>query len=242
MSSTRFPLATPAPSETAGDVSETRNLVDRARLSLGASSSAVYAMVAARLDAHDIRGGRLLDAGCGGGALWRVVRHRFTECWGLDAVRYDGLPADVEFRQVDLDAPGWPPVPASDVVAAVETIEHLENPWAFMRQLAAHTTPGGWVLVTTPNQLSVLSLGTLLSKQRFSAFQDAHYPAHRTALLESDLRRAVVAARLEPIEVAYSLSGRLPLTGWHYRRSIADTFPRALSDNLIIVARKPRRP
>jgi 2-polyprenyl-3-methyl-5-hydroxy-6-metoxy-1,4-benzoquinol methylase len=241
MSASRFPSPTVASTEAPGLVSETHDVVERARLSLGASGSAIYQMVAARLDAHDIRGGRLLDVGCGGGALWRMVRHRFTECWGLDAVRYDGLPADVEFRQVDLDASGWPPVPASDVVAAVETIEHLENPWAFMRQLAAHTTPGGWVLVTTPNQLSVLSLGTLLWKQRFSAFQDGHYPAHRTALLGSDLRRSAIAAGLEPVEIAYSRSGRLPLSGWHYPRSLSDSFPRALSDNLIIVARRPRR-
>jgi 2-polyprenyl-3-methyl-5-hydroxy-6-metoxy-1,4-benzoquinol methylase len=240
MSSSRFPL----PRTTPGDVvlaPEATGLAERARQSLGASSAAIYDMVARRLEAHDI-GGRLLDVGCGGGALWRVVRHRFTECWGLDAVRYEGLPIDVEFREVDLDAPDWPPVPAADLVVAVETIEHLENPWAFMRQLAAHATPGGWVVVTTPNQLSALSLVTLLYKRRFSAFQDPHYPAHRTALLESDLHRAVVAAGLEPVETAYSLCGRLPLTGWHYPRSIANAFPRALSDNLMLLARKPRRP
>lgn len=240
MSSSRFPLPR-ATSSNKVLVPET-TLAERARQSLGTSSAAIYEMVARRLEAHDIRGGRLLDVGCGGGALWRVVRHRFTECWGLDALRYDGLPVDVEFREADLDAPSWPPVPASDLVVAVETIEHLENPWAFMRQLAAHATPGGWVLVTTPNQLSALSLGTLLWKRRFSAFQDAHYPAHRTALLEIDLRRAVVAAGLEPVETAYSLSGRLPLTGRHYPRSFTNTFPRALSDNLMLLARQPRRP
>jgi 2-polyprenyl-3-methyl-5-hydroxy-6-metoxy-1,4-benzoquinol methylase len=239
MSSSRFPFPRAVSTPAAGFV--TRLVEDRARQSLGASSSAIYEMVAGRLDAHDIRGGRLLDVGCGGGGLWKAVRHRFTECWGLDAVRYDGLPVEVEFRQVDLDAPGWPPVPAADVVMAVETIEHLENPWAFTRQLAAHTTPGGWVLVTTTNQLSALSIATLLWRQRFSAFQDAHYPAHRTALLESDLQRAVVSAGLEPIETAYSSSGRLPLTGWHYPRSLSGAFPRSLSDNLIVVARKPRR-
>jgi 2-polyprenyl-3-methyl-5-hydroxy-6-metoxy-1,4-benzoquinol methylase len=241
MSSSRFPL----PRTTSADVAvaaDAGGLVERARQSLGSSSSAIYEMVARRLEARDIRGGRLLDVGCGGGALWNLVRHRFSECWGLDAVRYDGLPLDVEFREVDLDAADWPPVPAADLVVAVETIEHLENPWAFVRQLAAQATPGGWVLVTTPNQLSALSLATLLWKQRFSAFQDAHYPAHRTALLASDVQRALAAAGLEPVETAYSLCGRLPLTGQHYPRALANTFPRALSDNLMLLARKPRRP
>ena len=77
----------------------------------------------------------------------------------------------------------------ADVVAAVEVVEHLENPRAFCRELARIVKPGGWVVVTTPNQLSLLSLLTLVVKQRFSAFQDVSYPAHITALLETDLRR-----------------------------------------------------
>ncbi len=81
------------------------------------------------------------------------------------------------------------PDEAADVVAAVETIEHLENPRAFVRELVRLVKPDGWVIVTTPNQLSLLSLITLLIKHRFSAFQDVHYPAHLTALLEVDLKR-----------------------------------------------------
>jgi 2-polyprenyl-3-methyl-5-hydroxy-6-metoxy-1,4-benzoquinol methylase len=132
------------------------------------------------------------------------------------------------------------PAGSCDVVAAVETIEHLENPWAFMRRLGALARPGAWVIVTTPNQLSALSLMTLVVKRRFSAFQDSHYPAHRTALLESDLWRATVEAGLEPIEIDYSLSGRLPLTPWHYPEALARALPRLLSDNLLLLAKKPR--
>jgi protein involved in polysaccharide export with SLBB domain len=106
----------------------------------------------------------------------------FVDGDGLDAVRYDAFPDDADFQSVDLDGDRWPtPGSLADVVTAVETIEHLENPWSFMRRLAALVKPGGLVVVTTPNQLSLLSLLTLVSKRRFSAFQDAHYPAHRTA-------------------------------------------------------------
>jgi len=104
---------------------------------------------------------------------------------------------------------------------AVETIEHLENPWAFMRALVRLARPGGWVIVTTPNQLSALSLITLLAKRRFSSFQDGHYPAHRTALLEVDLRRIAGECALENPEIGYSHSGRVPLTGWHYPAGLA---------------------
>lgn len=212
----------------------------RARQSLGSSEQAIYDMVAAAIDAHNLGGGRLVDVGCGGGALWRTVSARFASYCGLDAVRYGSFPDDLEFRAVDLDSTVWPVDSAcGDLVVAVETIEHLENPWAFFRQLASITRPGGAVIVTTPNQLSVLSLLTLGAKRRFAAFQDAHYPAHRTALLPSDLERAARTAGLAAQSIAFSHSGRVPLTGWHYPAAMSSAFPRAFSDNLLIVARKP---
>ena len=213
----------------------------RARQSLGSSSDAIYVMVAAGLDARAVAGGRLVDVGCGGGALWRVLGHRFSSYRGIDAVRYDEFPPDAELGLTDLDRGNWPiGENDADVVVAVETIEHLENPWAFVRGLVRIARPGAWVVVTTPNQLSLLSLTTLIVKRRFSAFQDGNYPAHRTALLESDLRRVASDCGLQDVDVAYSHHGRVPLTRWHHPRFLAHWFPRALSDNLMLIGRKPR--
>jgi 2-polyprenyl-3-methyl-5-hydroxy-6-metoxy-1,4-benzoquinol methylase len=211
----------------------------RARQSLGSSHAAIYQMVGDALAARGVSGGRLVDVGCGGGGLWRVLGSRFDAYRGIDAVRYDGFPRDLEFCRADLDAPEWPvPSGDADVVAAVETIEHLENPWAFMRALVRLAKPGGWVVVTTPNQLSALSLVTLIVKRRFSAFQDAQYPAHRTALLESDLVRLGGASGLLDLELRYSLHGRLPLSPWHAPRAAAALAPRRLSDNLLLIGRR----
>jgi 2-polyprenyl-3-methyl-5-hydroxy-6-metoxy-1,4-benzoquinol methylase len=213
----------------------------RARQSLGASSEAIHRMVAAALERHGINGIRVFDVGCGHGALHAAVKNRFAEYHGLDAVRYTGLPDGSAFTRIDLDAAIWPVAPGSgDLVAAIETIEHLENPWAFVRQMAALAAPGGWVVVTTPNQLSLLSLLTLVAKRRFSAFQDAHYPAHRTALLENDLCRMAEASGLSVIEIGYSAHGRIPMTGVHYPAAMSRRWPGRLSDNVMIVARKPR--
>jgi len=215
----------------------------RARQSLGSSHDAIYRMVDRALAARGIAGGRLVDVGCGSAGLWRVLAPRFAAYCGLDAVRYQGFPIDAQFCQIDLDnvdGAAWPIAQGeADVVTAVETIEHLENPWAFMRALVELARPGGWVVVTTPNQLSVLSLATLMIKSRFSAFQDAHYPAHRTALLEIDLMRAASECGLQSVDVLYSHAGRVPLAPWHYPAALASWFPRALSDNLLIIGRKP---
>ena len=209
----------------------------RARLSLGRADDRIHRLVADLL-AQRGAGGTLVDAGCGGGDLWRATQGRFSRCIGVDAVRYDGLPDAVVFRQADLD--GTLPVDAgtADAAAAVEVIEHLENPRAFVRELARVTRPGGWIVVTTPNQLSALSLLTLIVKGRFSAFQEGDYPAHRTALLEVDLRRIAEECGLQDVEIAFTRWGRLPLSARHYPGAIAALSPRRLSDNVAMIGRR----
>jgi 2-polyprenyl-3-methyl-5-hydroxy-6-metoxy-1,4-benzoquinol methylase len=211
----------------------------RARKSEGASDAAIYRMVARALERRQRVGGTLLDVGCGAGRLWPYLQGRFEHYVGVDAVRYEDFPTDASFHPADLDA-GVASLPeaCADVVASLETIEHLENPRAFMRELVRLVKPGGYVIVTTPNQLSLLSLCTLLCKQRFNAFQDVHYPAHLTALLEVDLRRIACECGLSEVSVEYSLEGRLVFTPWHYPGFLARLFPRALSDNLLVSGRK----
>jgi SAM-dependent methyltransferase len=205
----------------------------------GTSGGAIYAMVARALQRRHAGGGVLLDVGCGAGILWDHVRASFDRYLGIDVVRYDGFPDDQEFRSADLDEDALPAPPdAADVVVAVETIEHLENPRRLMRGLTRAARPGGWIVVTTPNQLSLLSLATLALKSRFNAFQDVHYPAHLTPLLEVDLRRMAGEVGWVDVDVAYSLEGRIPLTAKHYPKGVSRLFPRRCSDNLLIVGKR----
>src|SRR5439155_14510750 len=129
----------------------------RARLSGGTSGAAIYSLVVRALASRQV-GGVLVDVGCGEGDLWAHVSDRFDQYIGIDAVQYAGFPCAGEFHSADLDDCGIPvPDAVADVVAAVETIEHLENPRALVRELVRVAKPGGWVLITTPNQLSLLS-------------------------------------------------------------------------------------
>ncbi|HWX54069.1 MAG TPA: methyltransferase domain-containing protein [Verrucomicrobiae bacterium] len=213
----------------------------RARLSKGASIPAVYRMVVHALSSRGINGGTFVDFGCGSGQLFQEIGKLFVHCVGVDAARYDGLPVGIEFFQADLGS-GRTPVPDAigDVVASVETIEHLENPRALFRELRRVAKPGAWIIVTTPNQLSFLSLATLLFKQQFNHFQDSSYPAHLTALLEIDLRRIAAECGLEDVDVEYSRQGRIILTPWHYPRVLSRLFPRGCSDNVLLIGRRPR--
>ena len=217
-----------------------RELEWRARQSLGTSGDPIYEMVAEALRARGISGDCVVDVGCGQGAFWRYARDRFSTYCGIDVVRYDGFPADGEFRQANLDQPRWPiDAGIADLVVALETIEHLENPWAFIRNLVRLARPRGWIVVTTPNQLSLLSLAMLIVNHRFVAFGDSCYPVHRTALLESDLRRLAGESALDEVAVHYTHRGRLPKLSWHYPRTLARLFPRALSDNVMLIGRRP---
>lgn len=213
---------------------------ERARRSLGSSGDAIYRMVADAVAERHPGGGTLLDVGCGSGRLWPWLEDRFDRYVGVDAVRYDGFPAQGEFHAADLDR-GEVPLPdgCAEVVAAVETVEHLENPRAFVRTLVRLAKPGGWVIVTTPNQLSLLSRATLLARGEHNAFRGPQYPAHITALLEVDLRRIAAECGLQEVAVQYSQSGRLVLTGAHYPRWLSRLWPRGLSDNVLLAGRKP---
>ncbi len=216
------------------------SLENRARQSLGSSGDPVYQMVATTLAQRHTGGGVLVDVGCGQGKLWSFVSDRFDRYVGIDAVRYPGLPPQTEFIALDLNTTKVPlPQDFADVVCAVEIIEHLENPRAFVRELVGLTKPGGLVIVTTPNQLSLLSKFTLIWKNQFNAFQQAPglYPAHITALLEIDLFRIYTECKITEIQIQYSNHGRIPFTSWHWPENLGFR-GRAFSDNILCVGRK----
>ncbi|MBX5496303.1 MAG: methyltransferase domain-containing protein, partial [Bryobacteraceae bacterium] len=127
----------------------------------------------------------------------------------------------------------------ADVTLAVETIEHLENPRAFLRELTRVTKPGGCVIVTTPNQLSLLSLLSLVVKGHYAAFLDPCYPAHITALLETDLRRIATECGLQVLGFRFSHNGRIPGSGLSWPPLLSKLSPRRFSDNLLLLAQKP---
>ncbi|MGA9725745.1 MAG: methyltransferase domain-containing protein, partial [Candidatus Binatus sp.] len=158
---------------------------------------------------------------------------------GADIARYEEYPSDAEFHRVNLDCLPTPLGDGfADVVVAVETIEHLENPRALMREMVRLCCPAGRMVVTTPSQLSLATKASLLVKNQFLAFQEAPglYPTHITALLEIDLIRIARECGLVDCAIFYSDNGRIPLTAAHWPGAFVG---RAFSDNLALLARRP---
>lgn len=209
----------------------------RARLTLGTSAEPIDQTVATLLAERQVNG-VLVDVGCGTGNLRRAVGRRFDRYIGADVVRYEGFPPAGEFHSIDA-ASGRVQLgdAVADVVAAVETIEHVENPRAFARELTRLCRPGRWVVITTPNQLSLLSKLTLVLRHEFNAFRAGSYPAHLTALLEVDLRRIAGECGWTDVTIRYTGDGRMPGTDRHYPNWLSRIFAWSLSDNVALIAR-----
>jgi 2-polyprenyl-3-methyl-5-hydroxy-6-metoxy-1,4-benzoquinol methylase len=183
--------------------------------------------------------GRLVDVGCGRGDLFGRLPSSITSYTGVDLVPYEGFPQSPRARLLIGDLNQRLPLEdaAADVVVSVETIEHLENPRALVRELVRVVRPEGLLLATTPNQLSVLSKLSFLVKDRHSAFQAVHYPAHITALLPSDLMSIGAELGLEKARIVYSDDGRIPGMARHWPAGLKG---RLFSDNVAYLARRPR--
>lgn len=136
-------------------------------------------------------GARCVDLGAGTGAL--AVR---LQELGLDVLAADrdpeGFHAQVPFRQVDLNDAQFPGALGSgqfDLVTAVEVIEHLEAPIAFLRGLAQLLAPDGVAVITTPNVDSLPARLKFLLKGKLRMLDEHGDPSHITPIFWDLLTR-----------------------------------------------------
>jgi SAM-dependent methyltransferase len=107
--------------------------------------------------------GRLADFGCSNGFILSELRawrfpHPGWEFWGFDhappyieAARRRGIPG-ARFEPFDLDVPDDEPSIAFEFVLCLETLEHTGNYRIGLGKLARATRPGGYLLVSVPNE------------------------------------------------------------------------------------------
>jgi 2-polyprenyl-3-methyl-5-hydroxy-6-metoxy-1,4-benzoquinol methylase len=102
------------------------------------------------------RDARILDVPCGEGALLYELHGRgYTNLFGVDIEVAQCKVRDIAtIAYSDIDRRIAHDDGSFDVVFCIECIEHVENQFHLVRELARVAKPGGRVIVSTPNILS----------------------------------------------------------------------------------------
>jgi SAM-dependent methyltransferase len=114
--------------------------------------------------------GRALDLGAGQGALSQRLQERGFDVTAADINAGQFRAAGVGFAKLDLNEALPFPDQSFSLVLAVEILEHLEAPRAFVREILRMLKPGGLAVVTTPNITSITSRILFLATGFFDLF------------------------------------------------------------------------
>lgn len=102
-------------------------------------------------------GGKVCDVACGVGYGSFYLSHTAGEVVGMDisseaidwADRFFSQP-NVRFFAADGCQP-WPVTGQFDLITSFETLEHVQRPEVFLKQLYDHLLPGGRLVLSVPN-------------------------------------------------------------------------------------------
>lgn len=143
---------------------------------------------------------RILDCGCGIGILGLILRENgFGNTVGIDIDDNNARIAGKnyrEFHQMNCDRPDLDGV--FDVAVALNLIEHLENPEAFLEKIRKITKPSGMVILSLPNEIWFRKLFNRIP-ENFEHKQHWSYLQFRKFIMKKGFR----AMRMKPI-------GRVP--------------------------------
>lgn len=194
------------------------------------------AYVAARTD---LRGAKVADVGCGGGLLSEALARAGAEVTGIDMGLKVIEVARLHLHESDLkvdyrkqsSAELAETEPASfDAVCCMELIEHVPDPAALVRDLAAMLKPGGHLFMSTLNRTPAAFGAAILGAEYLTRMLPRGTHHYAQFLRPSELGRLLRHAGLELEDV--SGLGYNPLTrkAW---------LGRITAVNYLLCARKP---
>jgi SAM-dependent methyltransferase len=169
-----------------------------------------------RLFAAFQRQGKVLDAGAGQGALSLWLAQNGFEVTACELQPELFRVPEIPCLQVDLSRP-LPFADAEfDAIACVEVLEHVEDQFSLLREFHRILTPGGRLVLTVPNVLSMAA--------RWMYFWTGFLPLFARPM--NEFRKSPEADHIHPI--AYpQLRYLLHTNGLHIERVATDRYRRA---------------
>lgn len=209
----------------------------------------------------NVEPGRLLDVGCGGGRFLNRMRKRG---WQVEGIDFDEQAAQKVTARYGITAHTGDlvqcalPEASFDAITMSQTIEHLYDPAATLRECLRLLKPGGVLVMTTPNAHSVCA-------NEFGAYwRGWEAPRHLQVFTVDSLSRLTRSTGLEVTEAhtssydsagiyrasytkqharSLSLSKQLRLLVWSLRKEWQEHRQQKLhpytGQNILIRARKP---
>ena len=118
---------------------------------------------------------RVLVAGAGrGGMSWLLDREGY-QVTSLDLHPDHFVAPGLQCEAADLNGPLRLPSQSQDCVVAVEVVEHLEAPWIFLREAIRVLCPGGTLVFTSPNVVSLPARMLFLRKGLLPYFREESF-------------------------------------------------------------------
>ena len=136
-----------------------------------------------------------LDVGCGAGLLAEPLARMGATVTALDAapelIAAARAHAEGQGLAIDYRAMGVEDLTGQyDLVTAMEVVEHVADPRAFLASLAARLAPGGLLILSTPNRTAWSKLLTITLAEGFGRipkgthhYEDFITPDEMTAML-----------------------------------------------------------
>lgn len=186
-----------------------------AKLEVDPISNAFHAREATlnlRVLQRHARSGRLLDIGCSTGLFLKAASEVGWPGQGLeyspDSSRVAREVHDLDVKTGALADDTYPPS-SFDVVTLWDVIEHLPDPSGTLKLIARILTPGGLLVLKTPNVDGLYPFASLLLARRLGFWGHAEPPGHLYQFSPATLEKMAIQAGFQTVAVHHQ---RIPIT------------------------------
>ena len=174
----------------------------------------LHQQIADEIEAALPNGASILDFGCGQRALSQRLQDLGYKVLAADINQKDFLPTDVPYEicnfnsSEDINAFVKKYSENFDCVLGIEVIEHLENPWEYLRTLKKLIKPNGLIILSTPNITSWYSRVVFFLTGMFPGFVDPDEIGHINPISEWEI--GVISKKLNLKVIKSRPAGTLP--------------------------------